>query len=96
MEEKGSKKMIDLTKAVECSQEAVDLRALYLNNLDNRLNTRYGREEKQEEVHNMKEKRSKKISHKQSSTIKYDQEAIDLTPKENPDRVDRLNNLSTC
>ena len=84
MEEKGN--LADLTQAIEHSQEAVDLnpagnpnRAGYLNNLSNRLSTRYGREGNLADL---------------AQAIEHSQEAVDLTPVGNPHRASHLNNLS--
>ena len=86
----------NLETAIECSQEAVDLtpagnpdralaafnnpdRAVYLNDLSFYLSTRYARQGKPEDL---------------AQAIKYNQEAIDLTPIDNPTRATRLINLS--
>ena len=86
----------NLETAIECSQEAVDLtpagnpdralaafnnpdRAVYLNDLSFYLSTRYARQGKPEDL---------------AQAIKYNQEAIDLTPIDNPTRANQLINLS--
>jgi len=73
--------LADLTKALECYQQAVDLtpaKAMYLNNLGNGLRDRYARTGDLADL---------------TKALECYQQAVELTPANSPDKAMYLNNL---